>query len=289
MPQDHRLQTQRFELKYLVPESLTPKIRSFIRPYLELDEFGAGSPEFGYCVHSIYLDSDDMQTYHWTLNGDDDRFKLRIRYYDDRGDGPVFFETKRRLNDCVLKERCAIQRKAARLVLDGHIPDESAFLSTTARHLKNLQKFSYLMTNLRARPKAHVAYLREAWVSPNDNSMRLTMDRQTSCEPSPELRFRSETQEPFRVFGGDVVLELKFTHRFPRWCKEMVEAFELAQCGAAKYAWGVEQLGEARFAEMASSFAEESQTATEVRRGASAVNKPAILEPAHFGILEGAA
>src|SRR5213082_1236007 len=100
MPQNHQLQAQRFELKYPVPEQLTPSIRSFLRPYVELDEFAAQSPAHSYPVHNIYLDSEDLKTYHWTLNGNDDRYKLRIRYYDDADDAPVFFETKRRLNDC---------------------------------------------------------------------------------------------------------------------------------------------------------------------------------------------
>jgi hypothetical protein len=54
---------------------------------------------------------------------------------------------------------------------------------------------------------------------------------------------------PFRVFGREVVLEIKFTERFPLWCRQMVEALGLAQTGAAKYAWGIEQLGEVRFAQ----------------------------------------
>ena len=43
-----------------------------------------------------------------------------------------------------------------------------------------------------------------------------------------------------------VILELKFTNRFPDWFKELVRIFGLAQCGAAKYAGGVELMGEHR-------------------------------------------
>ena len=64
-----------------------------------------------------------------------------------------------------------------------------------------------------------------------------------------QLRFRGDLDKPFRVFGREVVLEIKFTERFPLWCRQMVEALNLAQTGAAKYAWGIEQLGEARFAQ----------------------------------------
>jgi len=273
MPQNHQLQAQRFELKYLVPEQLTPGIRSFLRSYLELDEFGGHSPNQSYQVHSIYLDSEDLKTYHWTLNGDDDRYKLRIRYYDGRDDAPIFFETKRRLNDCILKERCAVERQAAHLVLQGHLPDKTAIVSHTVRHLMNLQRFCYFATMLQAKPKAHIVYSREAWVSPHDNSMRITMDRRVSTEPLSQLRFCDQLQNPFRVFGSEVVLEIKFTERFPSWCRHMVQALGLAQTGAAKYAWGIEQLGEARFAQRDWKFKENNSSDAE----SAAEKTPALI------------
>lgn len=41
-----------------------------------------------------------------------------------------------------------------------------------------------------------------------------------------------------------VILELKFTDRFPDWFRDLVEHFELFQCGAAKYCDGVEKIAE---------------------------------------------
>jgi SPX domain protein involved in polyphosphate accumulation len=284
VPQDHQLQAQRFELKYLVPEQLSPSIRSFLRSYLELDEFAAQSPNHSYQIHSIYLDSEDLKTYHWTLNGNDDRYKLRIRYYDGRDDSPVFFETKRRLNDCILKERCAVHRRAAHLVLRGHLPDKTAIMSNTVRHLMNLQRFCYFATVLQAKPKAHVAYAREAWVSTHDNSMRITMDRKVSTEPMSQLRFCGQLHNPFAVFGQEVVLEIKFTERFPSWCRDMVEALGLAQTGAAKYVWGIEQLGEARFAQRDWKFREDNTSDAEPagdKQAASTVRQEATPPLAH--------
>ena len=99
MPQDHRLQLQRFELKYLVPESRTNALRDFLQSYLELDDYTAHRPDRSYDVHSVYLDSEGLHTHHATLNGDKNRFKLRLRYYTDHPDAPwhdVDSEDKRR-------------------------------------------------------------------------------------------------------------------------------------------------------------------------------------------------
>ena len=74
MSQDHRLQQQRFELKYLIDEAIAPSIRDFLTSYLELDEYGADRPNFSYPVHSLYLDSDDLRTYQESVNGSKNRF-----------------------------------------------------------------------------------------------------------------------------------------------------------------------------------------------------------------------
>src|ERR1017187_9594576 len=52
-------------------------------------------------VHSLYLDSDRLTTYWATVHCEMERFKLRLRYYDEDPNTPLFFELKRRVNDCV--------------------------------------------------------------------------------------------------------------------------------------------------------------------------------------------
>src|SRR5256885_30472 len=115
MSQDHRLQSQRFELKYLIDEAIAPGIRDFLTSYLELDEYGVGKPNLSYPVHSVYLDSDDLKTYQASVNGSKNRFKLRLRYYDAGVESPVFFEIKARVDDCILKQRCGVRREAVPL------------------------------------------------------------------------------------------------------------------------------------------------------------------------------
>ena len=51
---------------------------------------------------------------------------------------------------------------------------------------------------------------------------------------------------PWKPFGKEVILELKFTNRFPDWFGDLVRVFKLTQCGAAKYCEGVAAIGEYR-------------------------------------------
>src|SRR5258706_341268 len=76
MPQA-KLQASRFEQKYFISEELALHIREFVQSYLELDENGVGKPNYSYPVHSLYLDSEDLNFYWCTMNGDKNRFRTR--------------------------------------------------------------------------------------------------------------------------------------------------------------------------------------------------------------------
>jgi hypothetical protein len=244
---EDKMQQQRFELKYIINEDVARAVREFVSGYLEIDEYGATLPNFSYPVHSLYLDSDDLHLYQTTINGDKNRFKLRLRYYDNRSEAPIFFEIKRRMNNIIAKQRGAVRRDAVDWLLAGHLPEPAHLVSRDPRQQVALQNFCRLTHGLRASPKAHIAYLREAWISPRDNSVRVTLDREVRCEPEPLAHLNTRMTHPVVVFGKEVVLELKFTDRFPDWFKHLVRVFGLMQCGAAKYVDGVTMVGEYRF------------------------------------------
>lgn len=236
---DDKIQRQRFEYKYQVKEPVALAVREFVRSYLAIDEFGATQPNLSYPVHSTYLDSDDLYLYQTTVNGDKNRFKLRLRYYSDSPDEPIFFEIKRKMDKIVYKQRGGVKRDAVKYLLDGHLPAPEHLISDKPKDLAALQEFCMQMNRLGAKPKAHVAYMREAWISEQNNNVRVTMDRAVKCEPDLEMRLATRMDRPVDVFEDDVTLELKFVDRFPDWFRDLIRVFNLAQCGAAKYVEGV--------------------------------------------------
>lgn len=242
MAQD--LQAQRYELKYIIPERIALQVRDYVQGYLEIDEFGATLPNYSYPVHSLYLDSDDLHLYRTTINGDKNRFKLRLRYYEDRADAPVFFEIKRRMNSIIMKQRGGVRREAVDELIAGQFPEPSFLISKDPRQFHALQNFCTLMLKTNCKPKVHIGYMREAWISPQDNSVRVTMDRDVQCHPEPTTRLSTEPGKLINTFGKDVILELKFTNRFPNWFGDLVRNFDTMQCGAAKYADGILMVGE---------------------------------------------
>src|SRR6476660_5678276 len=143
-----KLQASRFEQKYIITEDVALQVREFVRSYLELDENGVGKPNYSYPVHSLYLDSDDLKLYWSTINGDKNRFKLRLRFYNNNPDTPVFFEIKRRMNNCIMKQRGGVRRDAVDWLLAGHLPEPAHLVSRDPRQQLALPNFCKLTQDL---------------------------------------------------------------------------------------------------------------------------------------------
>ena len=236
------MQANRFELKYIISETTASQVRDFIKFYLEPDEYADPNNCNSYMIHSLYLDNPGLALCKATLHGLKNRFKLRIRFYDEVPEHPVFFEIKSRVNDVILKERAAVHR--------GSVPrlrfptcERSDLLKCDPRTYNTLQRFCSLRHQIGAGGKAFVSYLREAYVSPHDDSVRVTFDRQiTASHYNDEFRVRPlESWLQPKVDG--VVLELKFTDRFPGWMGDLTRVFGLTRTTMAKYVHCVTSLG----------------------------------------------
>jgi len=250
-----RAQRERREIKYLIREDKAWDVRSFVRSYMEPDEFALGRPNNSYPVHSLYLDSDQLHTFHACANGDRNRFKLRIRYYDDNPSSPVFFEIKRRINEGIVKQRARVRREAVRSLLVGESPKHAHLQSWSLQQWIDLIEFWQLVETLEAAPRAHNAYLREAYVNGSKATVRVTMDRAVQLGPEFSGDLGTALENGVGIFNDFVILELKFTERMPTWMIEMVRSMELKSSGAAKYGWGVEKLGLRRVAQRRTGFA----------------------------------
>ncbi len=231
----HRLQSSRFELKYLINEMQARAIRDFARSYLAPDKHAPDTPTRDYLINSLYLDNHDLALCRATLTGQRNRFKLRIRMYDDDPSRPVFFEIKRRDANVVLKRRAAVRREAVDRLLRTYRPRREDLLTFTAEELGALERFCELAASIRAYGQTYVYYWREAYESTASNAVRLTFDRNLQAAPFNGRLTIPSDRERFAPRVGGVVLELKFTNRFPKWMRQMVRAFDLDRRSFAKY------------------------------------------------------
>jgi SPX domain protein involved in polyphosphate accumulation len=236
----HQAQVNRFELKYVVNEGYIPGIREFLRGYLELDEYARPELANNYLIHSLYLDSPGLALCMATMHGHKNRFKLRIRFYDECPENPVFFEIKQRLNDIIHKERVMVRRDAVLRLLTHNWPEPSDLVRPDPDDFAKLTRFCSLRNVLEADGRVFVSYLREAYVSPFDDQIRVTFDHQLHASQYDGvleiLPINTWLQPPIE----GVVLELKFCDRFPMWMHDLVQEFNLERTVMAKYVACVE-------------------------------------------------
>ena len=238
----HKLQASRYELKYWVSERVAEAIRNFGRSYLEPDEhYRPGT--VGYPVHSLYMDTADLKLYYQTIQGLKNRFKLRIRFYDDEPKSPAFLEIKRRTTDVISKERAGITKSSVGRLLRGEWSKASDLLDENEKTVGALESFCKLRDQIGAVGSHYVSYMREAYVSPNSDHVRVTFDRELMggyYEPGSKLQI-PRRQNTITTPG--VILELKFTDRYPGWMRDLVRVFNLERTSVPKYIECVEAAG----------------------------------------------
>src|SRR5438045_435204 len=99
-----------YELKFLLSEATAQAALELARKHLSPDPFAGGESGDGYCVNSVYLDTERLDVYHRV--GSYGRCKYRVRRY---GNEPaVFLERK-------LKTRGLVGKRRTR-VPDGEVP-----------------------------------------------------------------------------------------------------------------------------------------------------------------------
>ena len=240
----HRLQKNRFELKYIIPEETARGVRDFSTAYLVHDENAKEECAWQYPIHSVYLDGPSLQLANATYQGHKNRFKLRVRYYDDNPENPVFFEIKRRVNDAILKQRAAVKRANAIHLLEGHYPEPNDLKNPTdSKAYDSLRSFCQLREAINGTGKVIVSYQREAYVTPDSDQVRLTFDRNLVTTRFEGKFVCGDFVNGIHPSMGGVVLELKFTDRFPNWMRDLARAFNLRRTSMPKYLKCLEGLG----------------------------------------------
>jgi VTC domain-containing protein len=220
----------RNELRFAISPEMALQLRDFVRSYLEMDEYSVGKPDYSYSVHTVYLDSDDWKIYWRTVLGDQDRWKLRLRYYNDNPDSPVFCEVKHQMNDVTVKYRGGVRREALGDLLAGHLPHPEQLLSQGRDQSVALERFVAMLLETDARPRLHISWLREAYIGDYSHSdARVTMDREIRANAVSDDSLAVQMDPRLVCSNRTIILGLRFTERFPDWYREMTRVFGLGE------------------------------------------------------------
>jgi len=225
------LELCRYELKYRVSESVAEAITQFVRPYLHLDHYCRSQPNRSYPIVSLYLDSRDLVLCRQSLEGQKNRFKLRIRSYTDDPAYPRFLEIKRRLNSIVIKSRARVsQQDVAGLICRAGVSQDGSRADE-----QTSQQFRFYRDMIGAGPVILVRYMRQAYEGDTENRVRVTFDRGLCFKASSRPEVMLDGGRWRHCPGNSVILEIKFTGAFPAWLSQMVRCFNLRQQSLSKY------------------------------------------------------
>ena len=216
------------ELRFFVTPEKALRVRDFVREYMEIDEFCVRQPDDSYAVHTVHLDSEDWKLYWRTIQRDQDRWKLRLRYYDDRPDSPVFCEVKHQMIDVIVKHRGGLKRAALPGLLAGEMPHPSQFVSQTPAESEAFEQFLALMLRANARPRLHTAFRREGYESYPAKD-RVTRDRSICVSEVSDDLLSMQMDNPLVCSTHTVIVGIRFTERFPNWFRDMVRTLELSE------------------------------------------------------------
>jgi hypothetical protein len=240
------IQLDRHEAKYILPRSLVPKVREFIRPFCDPDPYCKGNPP-EYVITTLQLDSPSFALHSSKENEALTRFKLRARIYGEPGDSPVFLEIKRKIKGTIVKSRAAIpfDRWGEHVVRDVYTmltfksrSEESGFLD-----------FVRLAREIGARPAVLIRYVRESYFGKLDAYARITFDRRLEYQPTESwdswgrggrwIPLDSCMAQNKNLPFSAVILEVKTLSDAPHWMMDLVMHFNLERIGNCKYSSAV--------------------------------------------------
>lgn len=230
----------RYEMKYWVPDELTRGMSRSIEPFCELDPYARRSPDRRYCITSLYLDSPRYSLFHDTVGDRADRYKLRIRTYGERSEGPITTEVKRKVKDVIVKSRAFLPRDLYPRLFEDPCGARPTFASKEEE--RHYNDFVLRMTWRHAMPRSLVRYTREAWESTVDEYVRVTFDRQIRYQPASGWDLQGDPRAWIAIdgarendLGAFCLIEIKCEGTFPLWLQDFVQRFELTRSSYSKY------------------------------------------------------
>ena len=227
----------RYELKYRIPEVTARAIAHHVCQFIEPDVHATDSSLGQYPIASLYFDSDSLSLASNTIEGRKSRFKLRIRAYTDDPAAPCYFEVKRRVNSVIFKGRTAVNRDSIAGIMDyrsiEHFTDDN--------QKDVLRQFQLYASCLNVRPVVVIKYQRQAFEGHSASRIRITFDRDLSYMPATSLDLKVNSKGYQRLATNFVIMEIKFTDRYPGWLVDLIRRFDLPLMAMSKYVESLKQ------------------------------------------------
>lgn len=214
----------RVENKYIVSENQIEYLKIRLAQCMNPDENGDNG---SYLIRSVYFDDSYDTALNDTLAGVDNRFKYRIRTYNN-DKGVINLELKKMLHGYKNKESVKLSFEESLEYLNGRTPT----LRNDDAALKK-KFYSYIACN-NAKPKIIVEYERTAFIERMGN-VRITFDKNIgACSNTGAFYDRIMPVVPVMEMGYHI-LEVKFDEFIPDYITRILKEVSLTRTSYSKY------------------------------------------------------
>jgi len=215
----------RKEMKYPISILDFCRLRKRLECFVKPDPY---SGDIGYCVRSLYFDTNGDRDLFDTLDGNLQKRKIRLRFYPPSVEN-ILLEYKCKSGNDVLKRSIKLSKEDALRIAGGDYRPLMGLQEPLALNL-----YTRLMTG-GYHPKAIVEYKRLAYIYPVSNT-RLTFDSLVSASYATGSFF-DEDPGLIPVMETDLgVLEVKYDHFLVGILKETIEEVDALVQANSKYA-----------------------------------------------------
>lgn len=214
---------KRYEKKYMITEEQYKKIMEQLKYYVIKDEFGS------YTVCNLYFDTDSYEIIRRSIDRPIYKEKLRVRSYGvpDEND-IIFLELKKKYKKEVFKRRILLTVKEFEdYIYRGIHPNESTQI---------LSEIDYYMNMYNPYPRIFIACEREALKGKDDESLRITFDK--------NIRFREHSLSLLKGTEGTPIIdedtylmEIKAEGSMPLWLSHLLNSMNIYPQSFSKYGY----------------------------------------------------
>lgn len=212
---------KRYEKKYLLSEKQYRAFLNDLSEYIQADKYG------NYTICNIYYDTAFYELIQKSISKPFYKEKLRLRSYGQvLEDGEVFLEIKKKSEGIVYKRRKKMPLSVAVPYVEGRGNVESG--GQIGREL------DWFLTRYDVEPKVYIAYDREAYVSKEDERLRITFDRKIRWRED-RLDLSEDTEGELLLEPDQIVMEIKIPGSIPFWLARLLSKHKIYPGSFSKY------------------------------------------------------
>ena len=230
----------RHEIKYILTAEQRRTVMRGIKDRMIPDPHGMST------IRNIYYDTPDYRLIRRSLEKPSYKEKIRLRSYGSpTEDTVVFLELKKKFDKVVYKRRVELKERDAEKYMAGELGldefKERIAEVSNPQIAKEIDYFKNYYKNLK--PMVYLSYDRCAYFSEEDESLRITFDKNIRWRGN-DVRLTSEEGGEDLLAEGESLMEIKTATALPIWLVEVLNQAKARPASFSKYGKAYETIAE---------------------------------------------